>query len=212
MLRIQQGKFALWDAQLSSGRAGFSRVNQLTGWWHGVTTGDLDGDGRLDIVASNWGKNSRYIATPERPWKMYFGDLAKAERIDLIEARWNPDLQKEVPERGWRLVRSALPFLWEKVSTYEGYGRSSVDELYAGEMKALRTVAANTVTTMVLFNRGTTFEAVDLPEEAQWAPAFGVCVADANGDGSEDVFLNQNFFCLNPEAERQDAGRGLWLR
>ena len=28
-------------------------------WWNGVTTGDLDGDGRMDIVASNWGRNSK---------------------------------------------------------------------------------------------------------------------------------------------------------
>ena len=32
------------------------------GWWNGVTTGDFDGDGRMDIVASNWGRNSPYEA------------------------------------------------------------------------------------------------------------------------------------------------------
>jgi len=26
-----------------------------TGWWAGVNTADLDGDGRPDIIASNWG-------------------------------------------------------------------------------------------------------------------------------------------------------------
>jgi hypothetical protein len=30
------------------------------GWWSGVTTGDFDGDGRMDILASNWGQNTRY--------------------------------------------------------------------------------------------------------------------------------------------------------
>ena len=42
--------------------------------------------------------------------------------------------------------------------------------------------------------------------------AFGVCVADADGDGAEDVFLAQNFFAMNPEAGRHDTGRGLWLK
>jgi hypothetical protein len=157
-------------------------------------------------------KNSRYTATPGRRWKIYFGDLAQADQVDLIEARWDPHLQKEVPERAWRMVRSALPFLQQRVVDYGSYGQASIGEIYGGAEKGLRSAAVNTVTTMLFLNRDATFEAVDLPEEAQWTPAFGVCVADANGDGAEDIFLSQNFFSLNPEAERQDAGRGLWLR
>jgi len=175
-----------------------------------VTTGDLDGDGRLDIIASNWGGNSRYTATEKRPWKLLFGDVAKSDQVDLIEARW--DGKKDVPERSWRMVRSAFPFLQEKMPGYESYGRAGVAELYGEDVKSLRTVEVNTVTTMALLNRGEKFEAAELPEEAQWSPAFGVCVADADGDGSEDVFLAQNFFAMNPEMGRHDAGRGLWLK
>jgi hypothetical protein len=39
-----------------------------------------------------------------------------------------------------------------------------------------------------------------------------VCIADADGDGNEDVFLSQNFFAVNADGTRLDAGRGLWLR
>ena len=208
ILRNEQGKFTRWDFEVSSPQA--RRLSQLTGWWHGVTTGDLDGDGRLDIIASNWGRNSRYTATEKRPWKLLFGDVAKADEVDLIEARWNG--QKDVPERGWRMVRSAFPFLQEKMPGYESYGRAGVTELYGEDVKSLRTVAVNTVATMVFLNRGEKFETVDLPREAQWSPAFGVCVADVDGDGADDVFLAQNFFAMNPEAGRHDAGRGLWLK
>jgi hypothetical protein len=48
--------------------------------------------------------------------------------------------------------------------------------------------------------------------EAQWAPAFGVCIGEMDGDGNEDVFLSQNLFALNVEMSRNDAGRGLWLK
>jgi hypothetical protein len=177
-----------------------------------VTTGDLDGDGRLDIVASNWGHNSRYAGSAGRPWKLYFGDLNGAGQTDLIEARWEPWLKKEVPERGWRMVRAALPFLQEKISRYEAYGLASVEDIYGPRLAALRVVQVNTTASTVFFNRGDQFEAVELPAEAQWAPAFGVCVADVDGDGAEDIFLSQNFFPMNPESGRQDAGRGLWLK
>jgi len=132
--------------------------------------------------------------------------------MDLIESRWEPALGKQVPERGWRLVRAALPFLQEKVGSYEEYGSGSVEQIYGPRLKAMKEVEVNTVETMLFLNRSNSFQAVELPLEAQWAPAFGVCVADVDGDGAEDIFLSQNFFALNPESGRQDAGRGLWLK
>ncbi len=56
------------------------------------------------------------------------------------------------------------------------------------------------------------YEVIPLPAEAQLAPAFGVVVADADGDGKEDIFLAQNFFATDEDTPRYDAGRGLWLR
>jgi hypothetical protein len=33
-----------------------------------------------------------------------------------------------------------------------------------------------------------------------------------DGDGAEDIFLSQNFFAVDGDTSRYDAGRGLWLR
>jgi hypothetical protein len=71
---------------------------------------------------------------------------------------------------------------------------------------------AKTLAHTIFFNRGNRFEAVALPAEAQWAPAFHAGVADFDGDGHDDVFLSQNFFANQIETTRDDAGRGLWLR
>ncbi len=73
-------------------------------------------------------------------------------------------------------------------------------------------LGVNTLATTVFYNRGDHFEAKELPLEAQLAPAYGVCVGDLDGDGKEDLFLSQNFFAMNSETARNDAGRGLWLR
>jgi enediyne biosynthesis protein E4 len=51
-----------------------------------------------------------------------------------------------------------------------------------------------------------------LPIEAQFAPAFGVNVADFDGDGFDDIFLSQNFFAVDAETSRYAAGRGVLLR
>jgi hypothetical protein len=182
------------------------------GWWNGVTTGDFDGDGRLDIVASNWGLNTEYRATPEHPRKLYYGDINGAGGVDLVEAYFDPEIGKEVPERVLKAAATGFPFLQATFPTYESYSIASVQEIYGDKLKGCRVVQANTLTSTLFLNRGDHFEAMPLPSEAQFAPAFGVSVADSDGDGNEDIFLSQNFFATSGDTARCDAGRGLWLR
>src|SRR5437016_8119585 len=91
-----------------------STLHALAGWWNGVTTGDLDGDGRLDIIATNWGLNSKYHTSRERPLKIYCGDLDGNGTVEVIEAYYEAALRKEVPDRGLKAVSAAIPFLAEK--------------------------------------------------------------------------------------------------
>ena len=132
--------------------------------------------------------------------------------MDLIETSYDEAMKAEVPERGLRAVSAALPWVKEKYSTFEAYGQANATEIYGDKFKSMGVVEVNTLQSMLFLNRGDHFEAKPLPAEAQLAPAFGVCVADYDGDGNEDVFLSQNFFAVNAESSRCDAGRGLWLR
>jgi enediyne biosynthesis protein E4 len=186
-------------------------LDRYVGWWNGVTVGDFDGDGRLDVVAGNWGLNSKYRASRERPRKIYYGDLGDNGTVDIAEAYYDAGMRVEVPERDLNALGAALPFVREKFSTYAAYGQASLKDIYGDKLKRVAVVEANTVATTIFLNRGDHFEARPLPFEAQLAPAFAVCVGDMDGDGNEDVFLSQNFFAVNPGSSRCDAGRGLWL-
>ena len=185
---------------------------EYTGWWNGVTTGDLDGDGRLDIIASNWGRNTRFEGHTQQPLRVYYGDFAEDGTVSLMEAYFEPEMNKVVPWRDLKVMSRALPFVQAKFTSYHAYGGASVEEILGAKFSAARELQATTLDSMVFLNRGGRFEAHSLPREAQFAPAFGVCVGDMDGDGNEDLFLSQNFFATSPEDWRQDAGRGLWLR
>jgi hypothetical protein len=78
-------------------------------------------------------------------------------------------------------------------------------------MSKVLTLKANTLDQTVFLNRGDHFEATPLPREAQMAPASYVGIADFDGDGTEDIFLSQNFFPTDIGTPRYDAGRGLLL-
>jgi hypothetical protein len=183
-----------------------------TGWWNGVTTGDLDGDGRLDIIASNWGLNTKYRASAEHPRRIYYGDFLGNGTVVPVEALFDPFLQKEVPDRDLNIMAMGLPFVRDQYSTHQAYAEARVADLLGEHLKQAKPVEANTLASVAFLNRGDHFEARPLPAAAQFAPAFAVIVTDFDGDGREDVFLSQNFFAAQPFTMRNDAGRGLWLR
>ncbi|MHB1306719.1 MAG: VCBS repeat-containing protein, partial [Limisphaerales bacterium] len=182
-----------------------------TGWWAGVATGDLDGDGRPDLVASNWGRNSHYRPTADRPVRVRHGDLDESGIWDIVESYFNPADGQEVPRRARKPVLDAMPFVQEAAPSLEAYGKATLEQLYGDRLRNTGLVEATTLDSTVFFNRGGRFEARPLPSEAQWAPAFGISIADFDGDGHEDVFLSQNFFAVNADDWRQAAGRGLLL-
>ena len=131
--------------------------------------------------------------------------------MDLFETYWDVQQGQMVQRRDMQYLTAGLPLLRLKFPTHLAYSKTSAESILK-EWPNAKTLEANTLASMVFFNRGKKFEAVPLPDQAQWAPVSGVCVADFNGDGNEDVFLSQNFFPTRPEEPRLDAGRGLLLR
>ncbi|MGH7971231.1 MAG: FG-GAP repeat domain-containing protein [Limisphaerales bacterium] len=109
-------------------------------------------------------------------------------------------------------MAASLPFLRERFPTHKAYSEATLDQVLGDRRVLAHRVSVNTLSSMAFINSGNAFRAVNLPREAQFSPAFSVNVADVDGDGNEDVFLSQNFFDLEPEVARIDAGVGLWLR
>ena len=204
-VRILGHKSAKWQdltAQLG--------LEKYLGWWNGVATGDFDSDGRLDIVASNWGRNGRYQSYRDQPLRIYYGDWKGKGTVDGIETYYESRLKKWMPWCSVAVAKS-VPWLSERFATHQAFGAASVAEVLGERITTARVLQAAWLDTTLFLNRGDHFEAAALPIEAQFAPALSVSVGDMDGNGSEDVFLSQNFFAVDGDTPRYDAGRGLWL-
>ena len=217
IFRNQHGKLAPWDPPLTwagadPDQAHPARLSQLTGWWNSIAAGDFDGDGRMDLVAGNWGRNTKYQSLRSQPLRLYYGDLAGDGSVQMIEAHFEPPLGKYVPLRQLGALAKGLPYLLGRFPSNKAFSTASIEEVLGDRLSAAQKLEAVCLESIILLNRGDHFEARVLPVEAQMSPAFGLCVGDFDGDGNEDIFMAQNFFAVQPETPRYDAGRGLLLK
>ncbi|MCG8604813.1 FG-GAP-like repeat-containing protein [bacterium] len=189
-------------------------LDKYLGWWQGVATGDLDGDGKPEIIASNWGLNNKYRGRydEQRPLRVFHGDFDGNGSYDLMQAYTHLGSQKLLPERNLTATLRGIPSVRWRMPDNRKYSWSTVPQILGPAWKQVRELKANTLAHMVFFNRNSRFEAVEMPLQAQLSTAFHVGVVDYDGDGHEDVFMTQNFFATDYETPRTDAGRGLWLR
>ncbi len=196
---------ALEDRTAAAGLA------DLRGWWNSIAGGDVDADGDIDYAVMNFGLNTKYHASLEKPALLYYGDFAGSGEKNLIEAEFEGETL--YPIRGKSCSTSAMPFLGERFTTYRDFALAPLGEIYTQRRLAdAQRFEATTLESGVLINDGKgRFEFRRLPRLAQAAPGFGVVLTELGGDGHVDLYLVGNFFGPQPETGRMDGGLGLLL-
>jgi len=185
-------------------------LSGISSRWIGVTAGDFDGDGRLDLVATSWGRNTPWRASPARPHELFVARFGSA--LGLLFAQRDSATGEEYPLESLSRLGVAWPDVRARIGSYDEYARATAQSVLGDAASAAIRVGATTFDHTLFLNRGARFEPRALPPLAQLAPASAPVVADFDGDGREDLFLSQNFFPTEIGTMRFDAGAGLVLR
>lgn len=222
--RNEAGTFSEWAWTVSMGQnpaleRRFSKLSDLRGFWNSVAAGDFDGDGRMDLVAGNWGENSGYELYRETaargraeavPLVLVHGQMDDDAAYDVLEAYGVGDALR--PLRSLGQLNAALPWLAHGFPTHRAFAQTNLAGVLGTRLARTSSIEINWLASAVLLNRGERFEVMPLPDVVQLAPVFGLAVADVDGDDRMDLLLTQNFFGEQFGMPRQDAGRTLLLR
>jgi hypothetical protein len=167
------------------------------GLWNRLCLVDFDKDGDMDLVAGNWGTNSQFKASADKPLQITFKDFDNNGSVDPVVTFYNDGKSYPWPTRDELLAQ--IPVLRRKFQDYKTYAEAQIDDIFQeGDMKGATVLSVSELRTVCFRNDGGKFTKMPLPVQAQFAPVFAIESVDYDQDGNPDLILagNQNAACV----------------
>ena len=168
------------------------------GFWLSVTTLDINGDGRMDVIAGNLGRNTSWQVPDNSPFRLAYGTFSNPAQTDVIELA-SKGHGEVFPSRLLDEVGQYLPFFFQQVPNYAAYSEASLKELMGDRFPLVRELTATTFESLCFINEGSgSFKAAALPEVMQWGALTQLMPMDLDADGCRDLAWIQNQLWTRP--------------
>lgn len=186
-------------------------LEQSNGLWNTIEVGDFDKDGDYDIIAGNWGINSKFKASFEKPIKLYKYDFDANGSIDPIITFFYENIETTIASKD-EIVKQ-LPYLNKKFLSYETFANATVEDLLSPEkIKKSSIKYVYQLQTCYFENDGeNNFKLKTLPTVTQSSSVHDIQILDFNNDGYEDILLVGNTYEISTQLGRLDANHGILL-
>ncbi len=182
-----------------------------SGFWNSLDLADMDGDGDMDMIAGNYGRNALFNASENEPMRLYFKDFDENGSVDPILCYYINGISYPMPSRD-DLV-GQLPGLKKKFPSYGEYASATITDLFSpSELDSAEIFEISSLESTYFENIGTSFKAHALPDEAQYAPVYTSIDLDVDNDGIKDLLLFGNHSTNRIKFGRQRANHGVLLK
>lgn len=185
-----------------------TNLQNTTGLWNSIQSGDFDSDGDIDFVVGNLGLNSILKINEGHPVKIDYADFDDNGSIDPIYSKYEEG--SYYPIATLDQLIGQLPKIKKKFQYYNSFAKSSTDDiLNLFNLPSHSTLKAEELRSSYIENLGNNkFTISPLPLEVQIAPVNGILAEDINKDGLLDLLLVGNDYNTEVNNGRYDASIG----
>lgn len=185
-----------------------NNLQNTNGWWNTVNVADFDNDGDLDLVAGNWGLNTRLKSSKEEPITLYSNDYDDNGTIDPVITYYYQG--QETPFASKDELVKQLPFLNKNFLSYKDFANTNFSDLLpAKKIKDAYKKQVFELASCYFENIGNnTFKKRDLPLLTQASSINSIAIDDFNNDGYVDLFLTGNNYDISTQLGKLDASHG----